>query len=188
MEQWEKERATEQTAQEEEMEPPMTRMNTGHNEVATKRQRTADPKMGATSFQQLFAETTGRRLDDVIDQNVGAGGTQQEIHLKDDLESANQDGTVQREEVVAEPTEKGPPLFVRGSIKAKRLWAAGVGFVEGIDEDARYSAGKDLAVIAVNQECDEERYVTADDGILLYTREFAMYYGQATLAETNEGR
>jgi hypothetical protein len=33
----------------------------------------ADPQMGATSFKQFFAETTGRRLDDVIDQNVGAG-------------------------------------------------------------------------------------------------------------------
>jgi hypothetical protein len=99
MERWEKERATEQTAQEEEEEhfpiipmrvssssqPPTTRMNTGPNEAATKRQRTADPKIGATSFQQLFAETTGRRLDDVIEQNVGAGSTQQEIHLTDDL-------------------------------------------------------------------------------------------------------
>jgi hypothetical protein len=115
-------------------------MNTGPNEAATKRQRTADPKMGATSFQQLFAETTGRRLDDVIEQNVGVGSTQQEIHLTDDLESANRDGTVQREEVVAEPKETGPPLFVRGSIKAKRLWAAEFSF-EGINENQRYPAG-----------------------------------------------
>jgi hypothetical protein len=65
---------------------------------------------GRTSFKQLFADvTTGHRLDDLINQNVGAGGTQQEINLTDDLDSANQDGTVQREEVLTEQTEKGPP-------------------------------------------------------------------------------
>jgi hypothetical protein len=202
MEQWAKQNtAEEQTAQEDASEhipmgvssssqPPVARMNTGPNEVATKRQRMADPQMGATSsFKQLFADTTGRRLDDLIDQNVGARGTQQEICLTDYLDSANQDGTVQREEVLTESTEKGPPLFVRVSIKAKRLWAAGFGFVEDIDENARYPVGKDLAVIiAINRECDDERYVTADDGILLYTRDFAMYDGQATLVEKDERR
>jgi hypothetical protein len=152
-----------------------------------KRQRTADPKMGATSFQQLFADTTGRRrLDDVIDQNFGAENTQQEIHrTDDDLESTNRDGTVQREEVVAEPKEKGPPLFVRGSIKAKRIWTAGFSF-EGIDEKLRYSAGKDVAVAVVNKD-GEEVYLTADDGITLYTKEeFATYYGKAVLVERDE--
>ena len=102
--------------------PPATVTSTTPNE---KRQKTSDPKMGAASFQKLFADTTGHRLDDLINQNVGAGGTQQEINLTDDLDSANQDGTVQREEVLTEQTEQGPPLFVRGSmIKAKRLWTA----------------------------------------------------------------
>jgi hypothetical protein len=109
--------------------------------------------------------------------NVGAGGTQQEINLTDDLDSANQDGTVQMEEVVTEQTEKGPPLFVRGSsiIRAKRHWNAGFGFVEDIDENSRYPNGKDLAVTAINIDCDDNRYLTADDGIQLYTRDFAMY-------------
>jgi hypothetical protein len=91
-------------------------------------------------------------------------------------ESTNRDGTVQREEVVAEPKETGPPLFVRGSIKAKRLWAAGFSF-EGINKNQRYLADKDLAVIAVNKDCDEGVFMTADDGILLYTKEFVTYYG-----------
>jgi hypothetical protein len=93
MEKWEKERA-EQEVQEEDEEffpvipmgvssssrPPATMTNTTPNEVIPKRQRTADPKMGATSFQQLFVDTTGHRRGDLIDQNVGAGNTQQEIH------------------------------------------------------------------------------------------------------------
>jgi hypothetical protein len=92
-------------------------MNTGPNEVVIKRQRVgagmAGPQMGATRFKQLFVDTTGRHLDDLIVQNLGAGGTQQEINLTDDLDSADQDGTVQREEILTEQTEKGPPLFVR---------------------------------------------------------------------------
>ena len=60
--------------------------------------------------------------------------------------------------------------------------------IEDIDENSRYPIGKDLAVIAINIDCDDERYVTADDGILLYTREFAMYYGQAALVEKDERR
>jgi hypothetical protein len=100
--------------------------------------------------------------------------------------SSRQIGTVQREKVVADPKETGPPLFVWGSIKAKRLlWAAGFSF-EGINENSRYPAGKDLAVIAVNKDCDEGVFVTADDGILLYTKEFATYYGQAVLVERDE--
>jgi hypothetical protein len=44
-------------------------------------------------------------------------------------------------------------------------------------------------VIAINIDCNDNRYVTADDGILLYTREFAMYYyGQAALVEKDERR
>jgi hypothetical protein len=79
-----KKNTVEQTAQDEpeqirvgessSSQPPGTAMNTGPNEISTKRQRVgaamAGPQIGATSFTQLFADTTGRRLDDLIDQNA----------------------------------------------------------------------------------------------------------------------
>jgi hypothetical protein len=80
MVEWANQNTGEQKAQEEiehiqlgvssSSQPPVTRMNTGPNEVATKRQRMAEPQMGATSFKELFADTTGHRLDDLIVQNV----------------------------------------------------------------------------------------------------------------------
>jgi hypothetical protein len=59
-------------------------------------------------------------LDDLIDQNVGTGGTQQEINRTDDLDSANQDGTVQKKEVLTYRTDgKGPTSICEGIHKSK---------------------------------------------------------------------
>jgi hypothetical protein len=132
--------------------PPATVTSTTPNE---KRQKTSDPKMGAASFQKLFADTTGHRLDDLINQEV--------------LESANRDEKVLKEEA----KDEEPPLFVRGSIKASRLWIGGFSF-EGIDVTKQYPRGKDRAVLAVNED-GEDVYLTADDGIALYTKGFVAH-------------
>jgi hypothetical protein len=63
-----------------------------------------ETKMGSLNFQQLFVEATGRQLNDLIDQSPQV--------------STNQSGIVQKETT----REEEPPLFVRGSIKARRLW------------------------------------------------------------------
>lgn len=118
--------------------------------------------MGSTTFQQLFADTTGHNLNEVIDQRVHR--------------STNQDEKVQ--------TEEEPPKFVRGSIKARRLWVAGFKF-EGVDLDEAFPQGKDIAVLAKTED-DEEAYLTADDGITLYTKGFIEHYGVAVLVDKNE--
>jgi hypothetical protein len=61
--------------------PPATVTSTTPNE---KRLKVEESKMGALSFQQLYADTTGHHLNDLIDQDV--------------LVSANRDEKVQREE------------------------------------------------------------------------------------------
>jgi hypothetical protein len=177
MEKWEKERE-EQKVQEDDEEffapiiprgvpstsrPPATVTSATPNE---KRQKVADSKMGATSFQQLFADTTGHSLDDLIDQGVPV--------------AENQDEKVQKED----PKEEEPPRFVRGSIKARRLWIAGFSF-EGIDVTQPFPQGKDIAVLAVNEEA-EDVYLTADDGIVLYTKGFIEHYRRAVLVKKDE--
>jgi hypothetical protein len=137
--------------------PPATVTSTTPNE---KRQKVTDPKLGATSFQQLFADTTtGRNLDDVIDQGV---------HV-----STKQDKKVQKED----RKEEEPPKFVRGSIKARRLWIAGFNF-DGVDLTEAFPQGKDISVLAVNEDY-EDVYLTADDGMTLYTKGFIEHYGTA---------
>jgi hypothetical protein len=102
---------------------------------------------GSLNFQQLFADTTGHQLNDLIDRGLRV--------------STNQSEKVQKETM----DEGEPPRFVRGSIKAKRLWIAGFGF-DRIDLSEAFPQGKDIAVLVVNED-DEEVYLTADDGISL---------------------
>jgi hypothetical protein len=143
--------------------PPATVMSTTPNE---KRQKVTDPKLGATSFQQLYTATTGQSLDDLMDQEV--------------LVPTDQGGKAQERET----KEDEPPPFVRGSIKARRLWIAGFSF-EDIDVKVKFPRGKDIAVLAVNKD-GEDVYLTADDGITLYTKEFVELYGKAVLVEKDE--
>jgi hypothetical protein len=125
-----------------------------------------ESKMGALNFQQLYADTTGHHLNDSIDQDVQV--------------LTNQDEKIHKED-----TKEGePPRFVRGSIKAKRLWIAGFSF-EDFDLTEAFPQGKDIAILAVNEDY-EVVYLTADDGIALYTKGFIEHYGTAVLVEKEE--
>jgi hypothetical protein len=73
---------------------------------------------------------------------------------------------------------------VRGSIKARRLWIAGFSF-EGIDLTQAFPQGKDIAVLAVDEDY-EDVYLTADDGMVLYTKGFIEHYGTAVLVKREE--
>jgi hypothetical protein len=182
LEKWEKEEREAQKAGEEEDEeefdppiiprgvpstsrPPATATSTTPNE---KRQKVEETKMGSLNFQQLFADTTGHQLNDLIDRGLQV--------------STNQSEKVQKETI----NEGEPPRFVRGSIKAKRLWIAGFGF-DRIDLTEAFPQGKDIAVLAVN-EAFEDKYLTADDGIALYTKGFIKHYGVAALVEQGGGQ
>jgi hypothetical protein len=88
--------------------PSATATSTTPNE---KRQKVEETKMGSLNFQQLFADATGRSLDDFMDQEA--------------LVSADRGGKAQEKEAQEkeaqekEAREEEPPLFVRGTIKAR---------------------------------------------------------------------
>ena len=48
-----------------------------------------------------------------------------------------------------------------------------------------FPTGKDIAVLAVNEDA-EDVYLTAYDGIALYTKGFIAHYGRAVLIDANE--
>jgi hypothetical protein len=48
-----------------------------------------------------------------------------------------------------------------------------------------YPKGKDIVVLTVNED-GEDAYLTADDGIALYTKGFIAEYGKAVLVDRNE--